>query len=299
MLRFGMDRRAGQIASARHAILADQSGRRSMRRTDEAGRSEALRRRPRSPTRKGFEYLARLVGAPNADIAADDLAGSSVLLKPQGLWDDVAIGALRQQARVLRERIEHADAAGDAVESERAQSELSELVRATRVDTQPDGSSRAFGDTRERARTAVTKAIARTIRQLDEPAEARVGPEVTPEPSRRGQGLSRRRLLSSFGVGAAGLAVSTVVPIGAAAAQDAGKSADANGSAGKGSSDPTSFSRMFDLPSFASPTPELVAALLELGRPGGILDAKDPLDRTPKDLIVDLSLSANNANNPA
>ena len=133
----------------------------------------------------------------------------------------------------------------------------------------------------------------------DGPAEARGGAEVTSEPSRRGSGLSRRRLLSSFGVGAAGLAVSTVLPIGEAAAQDGARSDDANGSEGKRSTDPTSFSRMFDLPSFASPTPELVAALLELGRPGGILDAKDPLDRTPKDLIVDLSLSANNANNPA
>ena len=170
MLHVGMDRRAGQIANARLAILADQSGRRSMRRTDLGWEIRGAHETATVPNGKGFEYLASLVSAPNVDIAADDLAGTSVLVKPQDLWDDVAIGALRQQARALRERVEHADAAGDAVESERAQSKLSELVRAIRVDTQPDGSSRAFGDTRERARTAVTKAITRAIRQLAEQA---------------------------------------------------------------------------------------------------------------------------------
>jgi len=38
--------------------------------------------------------------------------------------------------------------------------------------------------------------------------------------------------------------------------------------------------------------------LLELGKPGGILDAQDALERGPKDLIVDLDLSLNNPNNP-
>ena len=132
----------------------------------------------------------------------------------------------------------------------------------------------------------------------NEPVEAPVCAQATPELTPTGPTLSRRRLLGSLGAGAAGLAVSTVLPMGAARAQDSGRSDDTRGSEGKGGTDPTSFSRMFDLPSFAPQTPELVAALLELGRAGGILDANDPLDRTPKDLIVDLRLSANNANNP-
>ena len=40
------------------------------------------------------------------------------------------------------------------------------------------------------------------------------------------------------------------------------------------------------------------AALRELGKAGGLLDAKDPLEAGPKQLIGDLSLSANNPNNP-
>lgn len=59
------------------------------------------------------------------------------------------------------------------------------------------------------------------------------------------------------------------------------------------------FGRMFpDLPPFAEPSPRLTAALLELGKPGGVLDARDALERGPADLITDLSLSQNNPNHP-
>ena len=37
------------------------------------------------------------------------------------------------------------------------------------------------------------------------------------------------------------------------------------------------FGRIFRLPPFARQTPEVEAALRELGRPGGLLDAADPL----------------------
>src|SRR6185436_13600966 len=44
---------------------------------------------------------------------------------------------------------------------------------------------------------------------------------------------------------------------------------------------------------------KVAAALREIGAPGGPLDAGDPLAAGPKALIVDLSLSANNPNNPS
>ena len=50
---------------------------------------------------------------------------------------------------------------------------------------------------------------------------------------------------------------------------------------------------------FAAASPELEAALLELGKPGGLLDAQDDLARGPVDLIVDPTLSLNNPNNTA
>jgi hypothetical protein len=51
------------------------------------------------------------------------------------------------------------------------------------------------------------------------------------------------------------------------------------------------------LPPFAPSTPAVEAALRDIGKPGGILDAKDPLDKGPVLLITDPSLSANNPNN--
>jgi len=52
------------------------------------------------------------------------------------------------------------------------------------------------------------------------------------------------------------------------------------------------------LPPFASDSPQLRAALIDIGRPGGILDAKDDLAAGPVRLITDPSLSVVNRNNP-
>ncbi len=61
---------------------------------------------------------------------------------------------------------------------------------------------------------------------------------------------------------------------------------------------PDRFGRMFDLPSFAEPSPELRAALVELGRPGGIMDANDPLEVGAERLTLEPQLSPNNPDNP-
>lgn len=61
---------------------------------------------------------------------------------------------------------------------------------------------------------------------------------------------------------------------------------------------PGRFGRMFHLPPFAPPTAAARAALLELGKPGGILDANDNLAAGPVALIVDPALSVTNRNNP-
>jgi hypothetical protein len=57
------------------------------------------------------------------------------------------------------------------------------------------------------------------------------------------------------------------------------------------------FGRMFHLPPFAQPTPRMEAALAELGKRGGLMDAKDDLGAGPVALITDPALSANNPNN--
>ncbi len=60
------------------------------------------------------------------------------------------------------------------------------------------------------------------------------------------------------------------------------------------------FGRMFPgLPSFAQPGPALSAALTDIGKLGGIMDANDNLAAGPVALIVDPALNVNNPNNPA
>lgn len=60
---------------------------------------------------------------------------------------------------------------------------------------------------------------------------------------------------------------------------------------------PNSFTRMFPhLPAFAEARPQVIAALTDMGKPGGIMDANDPLASGPIELITDLRLSANNPN---
>ncbi|ODU20617.1 MAG: peroxidase [Sphingomonas sp. SCN 67-18] len=59
------------------------------------------------------------------------------------------------------------------------------------------------------------------------------------------------------------------------------------------------FGRMFgNLPAFSSDTPVVRKALLDIGAPGGPMDAGENLGADPKLLITDLNLSANNSNNP-
>jgi hypothetical protein len=65
------------------------------------------------------------------------------------------------------------------------------------------------------------------------------------------------------------------------------------------STSPTTFGRMFpNLPPFAAATDPVRAALADLGKPGGLLDANDDLSKGPVLLITDPTLSANNPNNP-
>ncbi len=104
--------------------------------------------------------------------------------------------------------------------------------------------------------------------------------------NRRRTGITRRQFLGGLGAGATAIGVRNVLGPDTAEARAPATRSDR-------------FSRMFDLPPFAEASPSLEAALREIGRPGGLLDAGDALERGPVDLIVDPALSANNPNNPA
>jgi hypothetical protein len=107
---------------------------------------------------------------------------------------------------------------------------------------------------------------------------------------------SRRSFLGRVGAGA--VAVGATGALGAGAARAAAATAPA-GHAHAGIVT-QHFGRIFGrMRSFAAPgTKGLEAALVDIGSPGGILDARDALQRGPADLITDLSLSEHNQNNP-
>jgi hypothetical protein len=103
---------------------------------------------------------------------------------------------------------------------------------------------------------------------------------------------SRRGFLKRAGAGAGAVALSGSIGATTAPRAVAARSSTVSTSA-------TTFGRIFPgLPSFAPATDAVRAALTDLGKPGGLLDAKDDLSKGPVLLITDQTLSANNPNNP-
>ena len=105
--------------------------------------------------------------------------------------------------------------------------------------------------------------------------------------------LNRRQFLGALGVGALAATAPTAVIARTAQAQTARPQTF--------SIREDRFGRMFtELPPFFGDiTPRLLAALREMGRPGGLMDAGDALGRGPVDLITDPTLSVHNPNNSA
>ena len=122
----------------------------------------------------------------------------------------------------------------------------------------------------------------------------------------RGRGPSRRDFLKGLGVTGAGI-VAGSIGAGDAAAGDSAEAAAAaiepgryaHGHRGAPASS-VEFGRMFPhLRPFAEASETVRAALLEVGKPGGILDARDQLSAGPKALIVDPTVNGNpTATNP-
>src|SRR5689334_6156907 len=111
---------------------------------------------------------------------------------------------------------------------------------------------------------------------------------------RESQRVSRRRMLGTLSAGAAGvLAGPALIRSDAQAAKGRPPHACAAAAAS-----PTSFGRLFDLEPFARNTARLQQALLEIAKPGGLLDARDDLAAGPVALITDPALSDDNPNNP-
>ena len=106
------------------------------------------------------------------------------------------------------------------------------------------------------------------------------------------KGFSRRRFLKVAGAGAAAIGASSGL---AAIGGQSLLSPDVAHAA----TNPEHFGRIFpSLPAFAPATDVVRAALMDIGKPGGVLDANDDLAAGPVALIVDPALIVNNRNNP-
>jgi hypothetical protein len=99
------------------------------------------------------------------------------------------------------------------------------------------------------------------------------------------RGIGRRRFLAGFGMGAVGALTLNNVEA---------RAEKAEGPVPTSAPD-SRFSRMFQLPAFADPrSPAVRDAMLDIGKPGGLLDARDPLDQGPVRLITNPELSPRN-----
>lgn len=106
----------------------------------------------------------------------------------------------------------------------------------------------------------------------------------------RSEGVTRREFLIRIGAGTAGAALAGMP---AQLIAEPGNS-DSHVGAHRIGPRRDRFSRLFNLPPFAESTPQVQRALLDLGAPGGLLDAKDPLHEGPVRLITHPELSPNN-----
>jgi hypothetical protein len=108
--------------------------------------------------------------------------------------------------------------------------------------------------------------------------------------------ISRRGMLGAMGVGAGAVALGPGQVLGAVNPAGA---AEPEAHSFCQAAQAQNFGRIFhELPPFAKASPALRAALLDIGKPGGILDAHDNLAAGPKNLITDPTLSLHNPDNP-
>ncbi|MFI7705676.1 heme peroxidase family protein [Nonomuraea sp. NPDC049480] len=103
-------------------------------------------------------------------------------------------------------------------------------------------------------------------------------------------GLSRRGFLTGVGAGAAALTLTPAEALAKVVTAQAGGLATS----------PDRFGRIFNLAPFADfNAPTLRQALMSMGRPGGVIDARDPLQEGPIRLITNPELSPGNLDNGA
>jgi hypothetical protein len=128
------------------------------------------------PDMKGLHYLRLLLGRPGAEVSALDLS-DAVAGHPRTQLADGALGAtLDPQARAayrrrlaeLDEELAQARDWSDPARVARLDAELAALISELAAAVGLGGRPRPVGDTRERARVAVRKAVVAALDRIDE-----------------------------------------------------------------------------------------------------------------------------------
>lgn len=119
---------------------------------------------------RGLDYLHRLLSRPGESLAAIDLVtqGTGTVLQPDTgpLIDRAAAAAYRGRLADLDAELAEADEWADISRAEALQTERDALLAELRSATGLGGRARATGATKERARIAVTKAIASALTRI-------------------------------------------------------------------------------------------------------------------------------------
>jgi hypothetical protein len=120
------------------------------------------------PHRVGLTYLAELIARPGQDVDVMSLAGDGSLRSPAShiVADEAALESYRRRARELRMILGRDDIKPAVADGYRR--ELAALSAVLRSSTGLGGRARAFPDDNERARTAVRKALMRTVTVIED-----------------------------------------------------------------------------------------------------------------------------------
>ena len=136
-------------------------------------------REQRLPDLVGLDYLAALVAHPGQDLSAIDLClAGTVERDRQGLLDTTALDQYRARVSELDGELTAAGADGDRARAEGLHLEREALLAELSSATGLGGRIRSFGNSPERARTAVRKAIKRALACITE-ADNELGTQLT------------------------------------------------------------------------------------------------------------------------
>lgn len=165
---------AATMGLARRAVTwrsrADSAARRAAEETtgmlERGGRSWCFkvgRRTFEVAHSRGMAHLAILLGRPGSSVPAEDLAGWVGGSSSQEVLDATARQAYRRRLADVEAELASAEACADLGRVDRAAGERQALLDEIARHTGMGGRSRAFVDSRERARTAVQKALRRAL----------------------------------------------------------------------------------------------------------------------------------------